>query len=119
MGTHRQIRPALRWLLALGLVLAVWALGLTRHAVSKELEKAITIGDFNVTGAHTHANLTIFVIHGKDQVKTEGILTLQEALAQKQAVVHETGNVNQLSVENISPDREVYIQSGDIVKGGQ
>jgi hypothetical protein len=34
-------------------------------------------------------------------------------------VVHETGNVSQLTIENLSPTEEVYIQSGDIVKGGR
>src|ERR687883_1105547 len=34
-------------------------------------------------------------------------------------VVHETKDVNELSIENVSEDEEVYVQSGDIVKGGQ
>src|ERR1700680_679870 len=34
-------------------------------------------------------------------------------------IVRETGNVNELAVENVSSDRDVYIQSGDIVKGGR
>jgi hypothetical protein len=34
-------------------------------------------------------------------------------------VVYETGSVNQLAIENVSPDEDVYIQSGEIVKGGQ
>ena len=32
--------------------------------------------------------------------------------------VHETGNVNELQIENLGTD-EVFVQSGDIVKGGQ
>src|SRR5262249_28368142 len=40
-------------------------------------------------------------------------------LEQKKVVVHETKEVNKLSVENLSPDAEIYIQAGDIVKGGQ
>jgi hypothetical protein len=34
-------------------------------------------------------------------------------------IVHETKEVNQLSVENVSATEEVFIQAGDIVKGGQ
>jgi ARG/rhodanese/phosphatase superfamily protein len=43
---------------------------------------------------------------------------LQEAMERKTVVVHETGDVNNLAIENLS-DEEVYVQSGDIVKGGQ
>ena len=45
-------------------------------------------------------------------------LTLQDALQQKKVRVHETRDVNHLAIENISLD-EVYVQAGDIVKGGQ
>ena len=48
----------------------------------------------------------------------ENYLTLQEALEQKKVVVYETGNVNELSIENVG-DQPVFIQSGDIVKGGR
>jgi hypothetical protein len=76
-------------------------------------------GDFKFTGPYTHDNLTVFLLHGPDLLKDRKFLTLQEALEKHQAIVHETGNVNALAVENLSSDGEVYIQSGDIVKGGQ
>src|SRR5438046_116 len=75
--------------------------------------------DVTVSGPFTHANLTIFPIHGKDTVTGRKLLTLQEALEQKKVVVHETSTVNELSVENVADDAEVFIQSGDIVKGGR
>jgi hypothetical protein len=71
-----------------------------------------------LSGPYTHDNLTIFLIHGDDQFKGRKLLTLDEALEQKKVVVHETKNVRELSVENTSDD-EVFIQAGDIVKGGQ
>jgi len=71
-----------------------------------------------VTGPFTHENLTLFVIHGDDQIKGRKLLTLDEALEQKKVVVHETKEVNKLSIENVS-DEEVFVQAGDIVKGGQ
>jgi hypothetical protein len=76
-------------------------------------------GDYKLTGPYTHDNLTVFLVHGRDQIEGKNYLTLQEALEQHEAVVHETGNVNELSVENLSSDTDVYIQSGDLVKGGQ
>ncbi len=71
---------------------------------------------YRIEGPFTHDNLSVFLIHGKDNGKT--FVTLQEALDEKKVVVHETGSVNELSIENVS-DNEVYVQSGDIVKGGR
>jgi hypothetical protein len=73
---------------------------------------------YRFSGPYTHGNLTIFLIHGDDQIKGKDILTLDEALKQKKVVVHETKNVNQLAIENVSGD-EVFVQAGDIVRGGQ
>ncbi len=72
---------------------------------------------YRVTGPVTHENLAIYLVHGKS---AEGRvpLTLDEALAKHVVRVHETGDVNQLAVENLG-DEDVFIQSGDIVKGGR
>jgi len=78
----------------------------------------IKAGDYTLSGPYTHKNLTIFLIHGKDLVTAAPPLTLQEALEQKKVVVYETKDVNELSIENLS-NEDVYVQSGDIVKGGQ
>jgi len=74
--------------------------------------------DFQITGPYTHENLSIFLIHSAKNAGNRQLVTLQEALDQKTTVVYETGNVNELSIENQSAE-PVYIQSGDIVKGGQ
>jgi hypothetical protein len=73
---------------------------------------------YTLSGPYTHDNLTIFLVHGPDQLKGRNILTLEEALAQKKVIVHETKNVSELAIENVS-DTEVFVQAGDIVKGGQ
>jgi hypothetical protein len=73
----------------------------------------------SVSGPYTHGNLTVFLLHGPDVLKNKKIVSLEDALAQKKAVVNETSNVNQLSVENKSDDLLVFVQSGDIVKGGK
>jgi hypothetical protein len=72
-----------------------------------------------VSSAHTHANLTVFLVRGPDVLESRNILTLQEALEKGLAVVHETDTVNTLAVENLSADHELFLQSGDIVKGGK
>lgn len=82
-------------------------------------KKFDAMADYKITGPYTHENLSIFLIHGNNTLGGTNFLTLQEALERKVAIVHETKDVNELSIENVSSDQEVYVQSGDIVKGGQ
>jgi hypothetical protein len=74
---------------------------------------------WTLSGPFIYHNLAVYLIHGKDIHPGKKFLTLQEALQQKQIIVHETGTVNELQVENVSSDFEVFIQAGDIVKGGR
>ena len=74
-------------------------------------------GEYKLSGPYTHKNLSIFLVHGKNTIKTKTFLTLQEALIQRKVVVYETKSVNELSIQNFS-NEDVYVQSGDIVKGG-
>jgi hypothetical protein len=72
-----------------------------------------------LSNAHTFGNLSVFIVRGADVVDAKKILTLQEALEKGLAIVHETSSVNMLAVENLSTDHELFLQSGDIVKGGK
>ncbi|WP_439625784.1 ARPP-1 family domain-containing protein [Gemmata sp.] len=73
-----------------------------------------------VSAPLTHGNLTVFFVHGPDAVSdAHKVATLAEALDAGWAVVHETGNVNTLQVENNSDDYELFVQEGDIIKGGR
>jgi hypothetical protein len=92
----------------------LWGVDAPPAAVKAEAKPAYTL-----SGPYTHENLTIFLVHGPDQLKDKVFLTLQEAVAQKKAIVHETQNVNELSIENASAAEEIFIQAGDIVKGGR
>jgi hypothetical protein len=78
----------------------------------------VQAGEYRLSGPYTHKNLSIFLVHGKSTIKSKSFLTLQEALVQRKVVVYETRSVNELSIQNFS-DEDVYVQSGDIVKGGQ
>jgi hypothetical protein len=73
--------------------------------------------EYRISGPITHENLAIYLVHGKSAAGAVP-LTLDEALAKRAVKVHETGNVNELQIENLGAD-EVFVQSGDIVKGGQ
>ena len=78
----------------------------------------IEIAKLRITGPHVHDNLAIFLIHGRDRVKGKKFITLSQALKKKRILIRETGNVGQLTVENTGEDT-IYIQSGEIVKGGK
>jgi hypothetical protein len=107
------------WMAAGLALLAGSALALADGKTADAKPKEVPAPDYKISGPYTHDNLTIFLLHGKDTLTGKNILTLQEALEQKKCVVHETKNVNELSVENVSADVDVYVQAGDIVKGGQ
>ncbi|HEY1860839.1 MAG TPA: DUF6569 family protein [Gemmataceae bacterium] len=100
--------------------LALCGAGCRRVSIQAPVDKEAQVqaGDYKLSGPYTHDNLTIYLIHGDDKLKDKELLTLQEALEQKKVVVYETQNVNELAIENIS-DQDVFIQSGDILKGGQ
>jgi len=66
-----------------------------------------------------HRNLAIYFIHGQDTLGDQRILTLEEALKQNLVVVYETGSVQRLAVANRSGDASVYIEAGEVVKGGK
>src|SRR5262245_48933001 len=74
--------------------------------------------DYTVSGPYTHKNLAIFLLHGSGQIQSRAPLTLQEAMKRKLVVVRETGDVNRLTIQNRS-NQDVFVQAGDIVKGGQ
>jgi hypothetical protein len=79
---------------------------------------AATPDDLRVSGPYTHDNLSVFLVHRAGSAAAHPMTTLQEAMDRKVTVVYETSQVNKLAIENVS-DKDVYIQSGDIVKGGQ
>lgn len=98
-------------LASISLTVAVCAL-LTAIAVHGQMA-------YRVSAPYTHKNLTIYLIHGADASSNKDLITLEEALKMKIFKVYETEDVNELMVENISPKYDVFIQSGDIVKGGK
>jgi len=78
---------------------------------------AETGDDYRLSGPAVHGNLAIYFVHGKSRGGPVP-LTLAEALAKKTIAVREIGQVNELQIENTGGE-EIFIQAGDIVKGGQ
>lgn len=73
---------------------------------------------YRLSGPYVHDNLAVYLIHRKSAADAQAPLTLQEALAAGTVRLHETGRVNRLAIENLG-DKPVFIQAGDIVKGGK
>jgi hypothetical protein len=69
--------------------------------------------------AASYRNLQIFLVHGDTQLEDRHYATLSEALAKGMVIVKETGNVQELSIENRSGTVTVFLNAGDIVKGGR
>jgi len=72
-----------------------------------------------LSGPFTHDNLQVFLIHGDAQLEERRYATLSEALEKRLVVIKETGNVQELTIENRSRDLTVFLNAGDIVKGGR
>src|SRR5215510_4298318 len=115
---HRSWRPAIAFLVLFTAVTTSLVLGQhkTRSPTTRDKPSEQT-ANYRISGPYIHKNLTIFLVHGNDLIAGHDFLTLQEALAQKQVIVYETKDVNELAIRNLS-DQDVYVQSGDIVRGG-
>lgn len=74
-------------------------------------------GIYSLSEPVTSGNLAIYLVHGPSRGGVAP-LTLQEALGRGAVALRETGQVNQLMIENTGGEA-VFIQAGDIVKGGQ
>ena len=77
-------------------------------------------GDRIVHGPFVHENVGLFIVTGNELLKDSAdYATLSEAMNHGWVVVHETGTVNRLAVENVTKDRTVVVLAGAVVKGGR
>jgi hypothetical protein len=79
--------------------------------------KDVGANEYRVSAPIVHENLAIYLVQGRSAPGPVP-LTLAEAMVKQAVRVHETGNVSELHVENLGTD-EVFVQAGDIVKGGK
>lgn len=101
---------------------ALAKLSLTNSHVTPAAEpgpREFPASSYRLSGPYQHENLTIFLIHAPDQPGSSMFTPLEDAMERKLAFVHETNDVNELSIENASKSEEVFVQAGDIVKGGR
>ena len=91
------------------------------HAACANVQQAEVPGTgFRLSGPHRHDELELWLIHGREAVpRGMRIVAVSNAIASREAVVHETGTVSALAIENLSSDAYVFVQAGDIVQGGK
>src|SRR6476659_2315719 len=82
---------------------------------SSDMNKSL----LTTSGPYTHENLTIFLFHADDQIDGSRYISLKKALEKKKVRVYETGTVGQLEAENLSETIDIFIQAGDVLKGGR
>ena len=97
---------------------AVLAAGVIAMGWTAPLQAGAADKDYRLTGPYTHDNLAIYLIHRRGGEDGPVPLTLGEAMGQGLVKVVETGDVEELVIRNLS-NQEVFIQAGDIVKGGK
>src|SRR5215472_6781014 len=72
-----------------------------------------------LSGPYAYRNLQLFLVRGDTRLEDRHYATLSEALENGNVIVRETGNVQELTIENVSKKVTVFLNAGDIVKGGR
>ena len=71
-----------------------------------------------LTQPTTAKNLTAWFVSVPTGQSIPNYTVLEEAMEKQEGLIHETGDVNELLIENPG-DHDLFIQAGDIVKGGR
>jgi hypothetical protein len=79
----------------------------------------MNIQNLKIAGPFTHQNLAVYLIHGPADIAAANFLVLDEAMDAGIFKVHETGTVGQLEAENLSDTCDVFVQAGEVLKGGR
>jgi hypothetical protein len=75
-------------------------------------------GMIALTSPLTANNLTAWFVTTTPAASLLDYSVIEEGLENQTALLHETGEVNQLLIENLG-DTDLFIQAGDVVKGGR
>ena len=81
-------------------------------------DDALNLNYIAISEVASYKNLQVCLLYGKADLNGKKYVTLNYALKNKMVTLIETQDVNQLSLDNNS-DQYIYINSGDIVRGGQ
>jgi hypothetical protein len=100
-------------------LLTLASLSLVQAGEKKSASFEVKDAAVRVSGPYAHENLTVFLLHGKDQDDRD-YLTLDQGLDNKLVAISEKkqAQVGELQIENKS-DRYLFLQEGDRLQGGQ
>jgi ARG/rhodanese/phosphatase superfamily protein len=104
---------------SVGVVLARLSLPNLFKTVPPVVTKEIQLSNYRLSGPYQFEDLSIFLIHGPDSCEVGRYTPLEQAMKRGLVTVHETGDVNELAIENVSPTEDIFVQAGDMVKGGR
>jgi hypothetical protein len=89
-----------------------------RRVAAQPAASVPALAALDLSGPYVYRNLAIFAVHDRSATRHADVLTLQEGLDKKVVTIEEVGQVNRLVASNRG-DKSVFLQAGDIVKGGQ
>ncbi len=113
------MRVFLHWGVGVTLIAALMFGSSAAAEQASPIERVMLGTKFKLSGPYQCKNLSVFLVHGKSGIKGKRFISLAEALDKGVVTIDETGDVNHLSATNHSDADFVFIQSGDIVKGGR
>lgn len=113
------MRTFLSWGIGVTLIATIILGGSATAENVTPIEKVTLGAQYQLSGPYQSKNLSVFLVHGKAGIKGKRFISLAEALEKGVVTIDETGDVNRLSATNHSDTDFVFIQSGDIVKGGR
>jgi hypothetical protein len=113
MKCNYQIRTTTFVIVALIILIAIHVQAIASEKISTEQS-----GRFNILGPFTHRNLALYLVKGKDVIRETEFVTLEQAMKDRKVIVGETGNVGSLVISSTYTEEYVFIQAGDIVRGG-
>ena len=85
---------------------------------SEQIQTLVEIDGLMILAPFEYENLQLFPVVGKAGLNNREYITLSEAMKNNMVKLNETGSVNELNIDNMS-SAYVFIQAGDIVKGGK
>ena len=95
------------------------AVSLGDKPVNNADESTIRHPEYTILGPYAHQNLAVYLVQSKKKTDDTKYMTLKEALEKGKAIVNETGNVGELTIENNAENIYIFIQAGDILRGGK
>ena len=107
------------WLLLFATMFALFSAGRADAGQASLTAKIKLNNAYQLSGPYTYKNLAVYLIHSSSKISDKRLIPLSEALDNRLVTIHETGEVNRLTAQNHSQDTYVFIQSGDMVKGGR